>query len=225
MLRRHPSKRALFAFAENSVDRAAPVDAALAAHLNQCPDCAAEVRAMRASLAFLQETPALEPSRELTQQILAAARKERSVRRAAPSARSAALAAVKGVACAGALAAAGLVIFAVALQEEAAAPAAPAASLSSAPAETGAPSPEAIRRAAAEIRTLSAAVRPKEGDAAHTPHEFVHRRTATAVEADLAAAAAALERNPGSVRASHIFNDNLPRQAEILRALYVERAL
>ena len=59
---RHPARQELVAFAESLVDRSSRVSAFLAAHVNSCPRCTAEVRAIRASLEFTASASAPEPS-------------------------------------------------------------------------------------------------------------------------------------------------------------------
>ena len=83
---------------------------------------------------------------------------------------------------------------------------------------------ESLSKTVDEVQTLAAAVRAGHGKAP-SPEEWVHRRVVSAMDADIAAAVAALERNPGNVRASHIVHANLERQAQALRSLYVERTL
>ncbi|MCX5772103.1 MAG: hypothetical protein NTZ09_17770, partial [Candidatus Hydrogenedentes bacterium] len=91
------------------------------------------------------------------------------------------------------------------------------------PADTGI-SPEVLRQAAAEVRTLVAALsfQPKTPP---SPWEIEYRRAAQALGADIEAARAALERNPGCARASQMIGSHLQRQAQTLKALYVERNL
>ena len=58
-----------------------------------------------------------------------------------------------------------------------------------------------------------------------TLNELEHRRTASAISADIEAARAALARNPGCDRARRVVESNLQRQAQALKAVYVERSL
>lgn len=81
-----------------------------------------------------------------------------------------------------------------------------------------------LERVASEVRMLSGAVRPATM-ATSSPEELKQWRAVRSMDADIAAARAALERNPGCERASSIVNANLQRQAETLRNLYVGRAL
>jgi hypothetical protein len=76
-----------------------------------------------------------------------------------------------------------------------------------------------------EIHTLAAAV----GSRPSVPRnlrEWQQTRAVLALDADLAAARAALQRNPGCERASRVVNSNIQRQAQALKTLYyVERSL
>ena len=218
----HPSGQELLAYAENLVDGGAPISAKTAKHITACPPCTAEVEAMRASLEYAASSRDIEPSSEFTAQLLLAAQKERGALGRHP-ARRAAVAAVKGLACAAGIVLVTALCFSVALNSATVA----AESLAAAPGvrnvDTG-PSPEAIRKATAEIQTLMAAVstpsrRPQ------SPWEIAQRRTVSALGADIEAARAALERNPGCVRASRMVGANLERLPETLKALYVERSL
>jgi len=92
------------------------------------------------------------------------------------------------------------------------------------PAVVSASNQDALQRTAEEVRTLAAAVRSV-SDRPQTPREREHRRAAALLDADIAAARQALQRNPGCERAEAIVNANLQRQAETLRALYLERSL
>jgi hypothetical protein len=226
-MRRHPTKRELLTFAENLVDRRSPVSAPLAAHINGCATCAAEVRAMRASLEFAAQAPSLEPSRDLTNQILMNARQIRQAPAQVVQPRGhVVLSVAKALACAAVLAIVALVSFAMALQEEPQDRIAVTVSPEAPALHPQGPSPEALRKATAEIETLSAAVRK---DTDHEkPATVIERQTRRAVDvmdSDIAAARSALERNPGCSRASHIYNTNVPRQAATLRSLYVEQTL
>lgn len=220
----HPTRRQLVAYAESLVDRRTPISAAMAAHVAACPACAAEVKAVKASLEFTASAPGIEPSQDLTSQILLKAQQERGVcgRRARPVSRIGAM--MRAVAFTGATAAVAVFVFGMALN------AAPAGShYSGAPAglvhsAVSASSQDAMQRAAKEVQTLSAAVRMV-SDRPQSPREREQRRMAAILDADIAAARQALQRNPGCERAAEIVNANLRRQAETLRALYLERSL
>jgi predicted outer membrane protein len=85
-------------------------------------------------------------------------------------------------------------------------------------------SPEAILKAKAEIQALAEAV---SAPSRKPPSvwELERRRAVHALNDDIEAAQAALERNPGCQRASRMVDANLQRQAQALRALYLERSL
>ena len=83
---------------------------------------------------------------------------------------------------------------------------------------------DAISQAAAEVQALAAAVNAP-SKSLPTSWEQEYRRAAEVLEGDIAAALAALERNPGCARAVNMVNANLQRQADTLRTLYIERSL
>lgn len=219
-IRRHPTRQQLVNYAETMVDRRAPVSAVMASHLASCPACAAEVRSMRASLEFAAKANALEPSNDLTAQILMKARYARDAK--APRRRSAFWMACRGTVFAAGMAAVAVVVFAVALGTPE-----PTPQVETALQQVSEviPSPETIRHAAAEVKALAPAVRTASTTKPQSPREMEHLRAVNAMDADIAAAQAALQRNPGCARASHIVNANIQRQAETLRHLYVERTL
>jgi len=218
----HLSRQELMAYAENLVDGGTPICARTAKHVTACPPCTGEVEAMRASLKYVASSRDIEPSSEFTAQLLLAAQKERAALARHP-ARRAAVAAVKGLACAAGIVLVTALCFSMALNSATVAAESQAAAPAVRNLDTG-PSPEAIRKATAEIQTLMAAVstpsrRPQ------SPWEIAQRRTVSALGADIEAARAALERNPGCVRASRMVGANLERLPETLKALYVERSL
>ncbi len=219
-LRRHPTRYQLVAFTETVVDRNAPVSAALAAHVAACPMCAAEVKSIRASLEFAARASLLEPSSDLTAQILLKAKSKREAARGHRRT-SAFGVALRALAFTSALAAAAVVVFGAAIGEP----------ISMKPLETALhqvsnamPAADVIQKAAAEVKALGAAMRTASSKP-RSLKELEQRRAVSAMDADIAAAQAALQRNPGCVRATHIVNANIQRQAETLRNLYVERSL
>ena len=221
-LRHHPSKHDLLAYAESLVDRNVPISAKLAAHVASCGSCLADARQMRACLEVIASSPDLVPSRELTSKILLAAQNRRSVtsRRGPRAIGFAAL--LRGLAYSTAILVVGFLSFAAAIGRGAPAPA--PQSLASTPAPDSRLSPEAIRKATAEIQSLAAAVSFSPSHR-RTPIEQEHRRALYSLSNDLAAAQEALARNPGCLRASRLVHMNLQRQAQTLRTLYVERSL
>ncbi len=210
--------------AEIMVDRRAAVPQQLAAHVSACPWCAKEFRAMRASLEFMRAAPALKANPANTQQTLLHARQMRDQRTQREQRRMRWLQFSEGVACAAVLLLLAAGVFSIALQE--AAPVKPPVAQPQVQAAVTDPGPtiESIRQAAAEVKTLSEAVRL----ASETPedaHAREHRRALRAMDADVSAALTALERNPGCARAASIADANLKRQAQALRSLYLERTL
>ena len=65
----------------------------------------------------------------------------------------------------------------------------------------------------------------RSAETAPSPERAQHLRTAVAADSDLAAALSALEKNPGSARATHIVYKSLQQQAESLREFYLDRSL
>ena len=218
----HPAKRELMAHAESLVDGQG-ISADLARHVASCAGCASEVRAMRESLAFVRAAQGPEPSSDATKQLLVAARQERAALRCARNRMRPVVLAAKGLAYAACLTLLATVSFRAALGHgaEAASLARPVASPRMA---AVAPSPEDLRKTESAVHTLALAVGSRPGTQPSI-RELHHTRTVQAVGDDLAAARAALERNPGSARATLLWNTNLQTQEKALKTLYVERSL
>lgn len=228
---RHPTRHQLVTHAESLVDRRSPVSAAMAAHLSACPRCAAEVRAIRASLEFAASVPASEPSSGLARQILEGAREAR--RAAEPAGRPAPARSLLAGAFRGAVftvltAATAALVFSSALGEPSGGPDfTPTGSLpkrAALAAEERPAPPENIQDRAREIGRLSASVARLSAEP-RTLREWERRRTLEGVNQDINAALAALERNPGCPRANELVRTHLDRQAESLRDLFIERTL
>lgn len=212
------------AYAENLVDGRNPISVQMGGHISNCPACAAEVEAMRFSCTLMRSAPALEPSSDFAAQLLLAARNERRIVEA-HRLRNSVVSAAKGIGYAAGFVIVCAVCFGLAINRGTAADAVQAsvAAASQAIAEA-APSPEAIRRATAEVQTLTAAVCSSTREPANL-WEREHRRAVSALGADIEAAKQALERNPGCARARRIMDTTLQRQAQTLKTLYVERSL
>lgn len=219
-IRRHPTRYQLVRYAESMVDRSAPVSAIMASHIAACPACAAEVKSIRASLEFAAKADDLEPSNDLTAQILMRAKQVRATSHPRP--RSAFRTAWRGIFFAGAMAAMAAVVFGLALGAPQPTPRMETALQQ---VSDALPSPDMIHRVTADIKTLGTAVRTASTNRPVSLLEREHLRAVNAMDADIVAAQAALQRNPGCARASHIVNENLQRQAETLRHLYIERSL
>lgn len=220
-MKRHPGKHELFAYAESLVDRRSALSAKTGGHLASCPACKTEVEGIRRSLTFLREAPELQPSNELTRRILLAAQSERRAMQARARG-PLPFRVLKAVAYAAAILVVSAVCFSAALNTSARAPEGYAA-VATQPASPSL-SPEAIRKATTEIQTLASAVNAPSKKAPN-PWELERRRAVHALNDDLEAAKAALERNPGCQRASRLVDTNLQRQAQTLRDLYVDRSL
>ena len=225
---RHPPRQELVAFSESLVDRSSRVSAFLAAHVNACPRCMAEVRAIRASLEFTASANAPEPSGDLARQILAGAREARLQTPEAGSRRNRSLAGsvFRAAVYVTATAALAVLTFGMAVNKgdnsTSSRPALrPAAQTAQAPATA---SPESIRRKTGAIERLAAAV-SRADSPPRTLREWERRRTVEGVSQDLSAAMTALERNPGCARADEMVRTHLDRQVNGLRDLFVERTL
>tara|TARA_R110001592_G_scaffold207584_2_gene458517 strand:- start:320 stop:1018 length:699 start_codon:yes stop_codon:yes gene_type:complete len=224
-IRNHPSKQVLLAYAENVVDKTSAIDRSMASHIMACAQCKAEVAAIQASLSFVVSAPELDPSSEMTARILMAGKTTRSEMRQGLTP----LRVVWKVAQAGACAAAMVVVagltFSAFLGSSEQQATAPVFEHSVPTIATQGRSPEAVRQAAvevaAEVRSLSAAVADKER-LEPSPEALGELRAVQSRDADIAAAVSALERNPNSVRATHVVHATLKRQAESLRNIYVE---
>lgn len=220
-LRRHPGKQALVAYAENLVDNRQGIDRALAAHLSQCPACNAEIKAIQASLAFTASAPALEPGTDLTARILLSGKQERAALQRKTTPLRTAWKIVQGGACAAAIFLVAGVTFSAFLDADEPDTARPVFERPVPVIAADATSPEALRKAAAEVaaegQALTAAIQSRQGDSL-TPREMEQLRVVQARGDDIAAAVSALERNPHNVRATHVVHATL----KSLRDLYVE---
>jgi len=221
-MKRHPSKRVLLDYAENLVDNQAAISAKLAAHITSCPQCQAEVSAIQSSFELIRKASELEPSKEFMAEIMLAAQQTRHRLEQRRAKHSMALSLAKGMACAAGVVVMSVICFSIALNERT-----PGESIPSAAPQVASEtsfSPEAMRNAMTQIQTLASAVSTPSKQPA-SAWEIEHRRMVHALSADIEAARAALERNPGCLRASQMVSTNLQRQVETLRALYVERSL
>jgi hypothetical protein len=216
----------LLAYAENLVDQREAIDRTMAAHLSACPQCKAEVAAIQASLSFTESAPELEPTSDLTARILMAGKAERREQRNEVTPVRMAVKLVQGVSCAAAMVAVMGLSFSAFLGSSESPQESPAFA-GAVPVVEGSPgrSPEALRQAtvevAAEVRTLTEAVASKR-EGATSPEALEEMRVVQSRDADIAAAVSALERNPHSVRATHVVHATLKRQAESLRTIYTE---
>lgn len=221
-IRRHPGKQALVAYAENLVDNHRGIDRTIAAHLSTCPACHAEVKAMQASLSLVASAPALEPTSDMTAQILMAGKQARSEMKRRTTPMKAAWKALQVASCAAAVIAVAGLTFSAFLDAGTPETAPPAFGQAVPPmALSPDVSPEALRKAAVEVaaegEAISAAIRSKHGDSL-SPQELEQLRVVQARSDDIAAAVSALERNPQNVRAMHVVHANL----DSLRSMYVE---
>lgn len=221
-IRRHPSRQHLMAYAEVLADGRSPVPAGLAAHVNFCPQCNREVRAMTECFRFLANAPAVEPKTDLAAQILMEARKARAAARP-PRRFTALINTAKFLACAASLTLFASLIFTAVLREtgDALRPASGPALAAAPEISTPLPTPEELR---SQVAALSAAMNSLPEDHL-SPREREQFRALSRLRADLAAAQAALERNPGHPRAAQLMYASLQQQAAALRDLYLQREL
>lgn len=216
---RHPTRQQLVAYAESLVDRRASVSAALASHITSCPQCTHEIRKIRGSFEFTGAAHGLEPSADLTAQILLEAKRARQAEEEVLRWRSPFWTFCQSACSLAALIALGSVMFHQVLQAQAPQMPKPSAIALEETLAAGV----TLERATDQIRVLSSAVQNEESQPTSL-QERERWRMVGAIGADIAAARAALERNPGCVRATHIVNANIQRGAETLRDLYVEQS-
>ncbi len=216
-MKKHPSHSELLAYAESLVDTGATISATIGSHLTDCTQCAAHVEAMRANLEYIAQAAPLEPSKELTAGILLAAR---NARRAAPErtfSRFIPLRLVRATAYAAAI----LVLSTIAMGAAVYTSSDTGVRISTLNVVEPEVSLESIEKTAAKVELLAEAV-PYQSKKPATLTELEHRRSVRALNADIEAAKAALERNPGCARAGRIFDKSLQRKAQALKAVYVE---
>jgi hypothetical protein len=221
---RHPARHQLIAYAESMVDRRTAISAPLAGHITACAQCSAEVRAIRASLEFAELAPELEPTQQLTAQILMEAQRTRQ-HLVQQRSGATAIMAVRTLAYAAALVAVAGVSFNMAVSDPAAPlhqPVALSQPVVAAPVVD--PAQDAMR-AAAEIKTLSGTAVGLAERGPQTVREREHLRAVSVMGGDLVKAQRALALNPASVRATQVVHTSLQRQAETLRRLYADRTL
>lgn len=220
---RHPLRNELASYAEALADKR-PLEAAVAAHVASCPQCAAEVEAIRTSFEFTATLPDLEPSTELTTRILLQARaKRKEEQRERREGASPLWLTLRAATCTAALGAVAFFSFGAFLSLPTPGAKAGMAARAADPAEAQA-SQEALRHAVEQVKALSTAVTASNASGAGA-REQERRRAAQAMAEDIAAAKAALDRNPYCLRAADLFQASLQRQAETLRQLYIERSL
>jgi len=218
----HPSKHDLMAYAEGLADRRGILSAKTGGHVAACKGCMAEVQRMRASFEVLRRSDELEPSDDFTSRVLMAARQERTAIEERRTHRSRIRPLVKGLAYAAGISIIAAASFKAALDTGAHIPSHYAHETASMAEATL--SPDAIRRTSAEVQALAAAVQAPVAKR-FSPVEIERRRAVQALNTDIEAARAALQRNPGCLRASRMMDANLQRQAQALRALYLQSSL
>lgn len=219
-MRRHPAKHELLDYAESLVDGRA-ISAQLGGHITRCATCMAEVAAMQATLRVASAAPRLEPSRELTAQILLAAKNERGIQQVKRTRRAAFFRAVRAMGYAASLLIVGTVWFSAA-SEKPAKSSTPTVMPATKSLVVVAPSTDEIQKATARIQTFAQAVGTTQGA---TLADLQHRRVASVLDEDLTAAAAALQRNPGCVQAGRLITETLQQRVQVLQNYWTERTL
>lgn len=224
MIRLHPSKKELMAHAENLVFSWAKLSPKTVKHVAACPRCSEEVAAMRHSLEFMGDAPAMEVSGDFRARLLLAARHEMQQRlRRAPKRRRALM-----IARTLAFSACLMLIAGVAVQSDIAWDSSEVSSL--------------VGDSRGELRTanvfsieglkLPSAVEKLLGPAVMATRrtkmsawESQQRQTVRTLDDDISEAIAALESNPACERASVLVNRTRERKDRYLVALFVERSL
>jgi hypothetical protein len=220
----HPTQRQLVEFAESLVDRHAPVSALMAAHVAGCTLCAREVKQIRASLELASLARLPEPSNELTKRIVMQAQQMRVSAPPTPAPGKAAfIRTLQMAACmVGALALA-YISFGAALRDLSPGDRKPSFHASFDP-DASPVFHEALQEKSNTVKALSSAI-SLQPDKPDSPYEQGHRRFLHALDDDMSAARAALERNPGCPRANQVMLTSVNRQLEGLRNLYLDRKL
>jgi hypothetical protein len=219
-----PRHDQVLAYAESLVD-GKPMPVKVAGAIANDQQATEELRAIRSSLEVVAKAPELEPSDALTRAILLEARRmrqpeqQRTLRYI-----SAWRGLVYGTTFTTLVAASSLVVFGIALRNPAASTAVVAQGVAVPAAAQETLSADALNRKASEVEALAAAVQSTPRGPG-SPEGMQRLRAVTAVDSDLAAALKALERNPGSARATHVVYTSLQRQADSLREYYVDRNL
>jgi hypothetical protein len=214
----------MMAHAENLADGRGTISAKIAGHIAACDVCATELHRIQSTLNLLAKAPELMLSRRLTAHILIAAQRERALTRSRSSRRKTAVALLKGLSYAACLAITIGLYFETILNPQLPETVTQAAPTASTQVEMAMSSPQALRKATTEVHILAEALngRPENPEDVQA---LRYRRAAIILAADIQAGQAALERNPNCIRASRMVNSNLERQAQTLKALYVERSL
>jgi len=224
MISIHPSKKELMAHAENIVFSWAELAPKTVKHVAACPRCREEVEAMRHSLEFMGDAPAMEVSGDFRARLLLAARNEVQQRERSAPKRRRALTVVRTLAFAACL----MLIAGVAVQSDVAWDSSEGSSLTS-------DSQGDVRTA--NFFSIEGLKIPSAVEKLLEPAVMATRRTKTSawenqqrqkvrtLDDDISEAIAALELNPACERASELVNRTRERKDRYLVALFVERSL
>lgn len=221
--KRHPSREELLAYAESLVDKGILVSSRIAAHVNGCKRCAEEVHGFRASLTFTASAQELEPSKDLSTQILLAAQQQKELQKRrwtfpAPVRFAYVTASIVG------LSVFGIFWFRVMLGTAAERASEGNTGVAATAHELPRLSPVEEQRLIAEINALAEAVRLTPDKPRNDRERFLRRLVSTAT-ADWAAARDALRRNPNLASAEKLKRDALDAQRRALRALFLYQEL
>ncbi|HNZ47557.1 MAG TPA: hypothetical protein PLZ53_03435 [Candidatus Hydrogenedentes bacterium] len=220
---RHPSSIQLMEYAESLVDNDAPVCALIASHVSRCPECAAEVRAIRHTLKVSTLSQIPEAENSLVQAILLQARKEAAAD-SAKTERNRWFPVLRGAACFAGIILLGMLSFSAALHEGSKAP-----SIALQAEARPIPAPEngwnPVRPFHGSVVQALAASVAGSGDGLSRSADAGYRRMVDFLDQDLDAATAALQRNPGCVRATQILDAEAKKRLEGLRTLFIDRTL
>ena len=221
---RHPSKNDLFAYAE-ALRRGQPaIEAAVARHVKGCAACHREVGGIVRTLRVASAAPSLEPSKHFTAELMRRAQTQRQTQSRRAGLARAWAGWAKGLTYAACLALFAGLWFGGASGPvgysggERTPPAAPALML-------GSDSTHDLDRATERVDSLSRAVARERARRGGSGWEAEYRRAVGILDADLEAALAAMQRNPGYARTNDLVHTNLERQVQTLKSLYLGRNL
>lgn len=219
----HPTQRQLVEFAESLVDQHMPVSALMAAHVASCSVCTREVKQIRASLELAALAHLPEPSNELTQRIIMKAQQMRSTNPPKScSGKKNFIRSIQIAACTLGTIAIAYFSFGTAINEIS--PQNHTPSFHTAATEQPPEIHEVLKEKSSTVKALYSAI-SLPPDKAASPYEQGHRRFLHALDADMIAAQAALQRNPGCSRANQVMLTSVDRQLEGLRKLYLDHKL
>ncbi len=215
--RQHPERGALFEYAEQiEAGQGAAFGAEVGAHLRECAICSTEVRNIRRSLALTESVKTLEPTNALQASVILAMKSQRLEDRRRATRRALKTAAL----------AAGFVLLLGASLRTTDGPArsgvvrlGPEASLGGTPMAI-----ETLRQRSPEESLLEPALNASYWHPENR-WEKSQQRALAAMDDDIDEALAALQSNPGLVRAGAAIHSSRELKRETLKTLYAQRSL